>query len=581
MFTSIERKMVSIFLSFMMMFSMLLMSNNDIYAATALSLNKDVTISLADNNDSKTYSLKVDKTDFYVITTTENDNNISVSFTFTATDDERYAGIDSGSSQGKTQLLGGKNYTVTIKTYNYSGGTVKFNIKNFTYSKTTDYTLSKSKSVTINRSNSVLYKFTSSKKAYYTFNKSITSGDGLFQEVYLYDANKNLILENNYAQELQNGNKVLLEAKTYYLGFYLTYTDDSATVKWSLTKTPDYEFVQLGNTGYRFTGYYGSSSTVNIPSTYNGKSVVSIGWAGVNNATTVNIPASVTSLEYHALANQNIKTVNFASGSKLEIVDYYAFEGDTKLTKITIPEGTTRIGINAFNGCTNLKTIELPKTINSIGTYAIGYDGVSINTGEAQKNISGITIYGYAGNKAITEYVKANSHVKFVAYKLLSDKSVKVTAKNFTYTGKTATPSVTVKYGSKTLKKGTDYTVTTTGKATGKQTLTITGIGKYRGTKKVTYYIVPKKVSTPKVTVAKKSATVKITKVNGASGYEIAYRVKGTSKYKTVTTTSLTKKLTKLTSKKKYEIKVRAYKTVNKKKYYGEYSSVKTTSKIK
>ena len=39
---------------------------------------------------------------------------------------------------------------------------------------------------------------------------------------------------------------------------------------------------------------------------------------------------------------------------------------------------------------------------------------------------------------------------------------------------------------------------------------------------------------------------------------------------------SASKTLTKLTSKKNYKVKVRAYKTVSGKKYYGTYSATKT-----
>ena len=72
--------------------------------------------------------------------------------------------------------------------------------------------------------------------------------------------------------------------------------------------------------------------------------------------------------------------------------------------------------------------------------------------------------------------------------------------------------------------------------------------------------------------------------VSGASGYELQYSTskKFTSKTtkKTTFKKSTTKKTTlkKLKSKKKYYIRIRAYKTVNGKKVYGSYSSVKSVT---
>lgn len=117
---------------------------------------------------------------------------------------------------------------------------------------------------------------------------------------------------------------------------------------------------------------------------------------------------------------------------------------------------------------------------------------------------------------------------------------------------------------------------TITAKKTGKVTITMSlkASPKVKVTK--TLYIAPAKVTISSVKSGKKYATVKYKKATGASGYQIAYRKKGTSKWSYITTTSLSKKITKLKSKKTYQFKVRAYKTISKKKYYGSYSSIKT-----
>ena len=93
----------------------------------------------------------------------------------------------------------------------------------------------------------------------------------------------------------------------------------------------------------------------------------------------------------------------------------------------------------------------------------------------------------------------------------------------------------------------------------------------------------------PEVTVnaAKKTATVKMSKVPGATNYQIAYRRAGTSKWKTVLTKGKTSyTIKKLTKGKVYEFKVRARAKSNGKYRYGKYSAISraylagTTSKL-
>lgn len=86
-------------------------------------------------------------------------------------------------------------------------------------------------------------------------------------------------------------------------------------------------------------------------------------------------------------------------------------------------------------------------------------------------------------------------------------------------------------------------------------------------------------LSRPKVTLkkGKKYAVIKYKKVKDAHGYEIYRSTKKKSGYKKVTTTKKTSyKNKKLKSRKKYYYKVRAYRTVNGKKYYSSYSTVKS-----
>ena len=90
-----------------------------------------------------------------------------------------------------------------------------------------------------------------------------------------------------------------------------------------------------------------------------------------------------------------------------------------------------------------------------------------------------------------------------------------------------------------------------------------------------------------KKTACKKCATtrkitVKYGSVSGATGYQVAYKKVGAASWKHASvTSSTTKTLTSLSCGSKYAVKVRAYKTVNGKRTYGNYSKIlyKTTVK--
>ena len=156
---------------------------------------------------------------------------------------------------------------------------------------------------------------------------------------------------------------------------------------------------------------------------------------------------------------------------------------------------------------------------------------------------------------------------------------------NKTYTGKALTQTPVVKLNKKTLKKGSDYTVSyKNNKAVGTATVTITGKGAYQGTVSKTFKIVPKKSTVKKVTSPKtKQLKVTYNKVKGVTGYQVTYSTskkftKKTTKTVTVNgATNNSKTVKKLKKGKTYYVKVRTYKTVNGIKYYSGYSAVKKT----
>ena len=151
--------------------------------------------------------------------------------------------------------------------------------------------------------------------------------------------------------------------------------------------------------------------------------------------------------------------------------------------------------------------------------------------------------------------------------------------KNKYYTGKAIKLSLTVKLGSKTLTKGTDYSVSyKNNKAIGKVTVTIKGKGKYTGTITKTFKICPKKTTLKKVS-SPASGKIKVTytRQTNITAYQITYSTDKNFKTNVVSksSTKLARTITGLKQGKTYYVKVRTYKTVNDVRYYSGYSEVK------
>ena len=151
------------------------------------------------------------------------------------------------------------------------------------------------------------------------------------------------------------------------------------------------------------------------------------------------------------------------------------------------------------------------------------------------------------------------------------------------FTGKNITQTITVKYNGKTLKKGTDYTVSySNNKSIGTATVKIAGKGSYTGTITKTFKINPAKQEIQKLTAKSKAFFVDWAQKGSATGYEIQYATnsKFTSAKKVTITNNKTdtKTISKLSGKKKYYVRVRSYTTVKGTKYYGAWSSVKNVT---
>lgn len=185
-------------------------------------------------------------------------------------------------------------------------------------------------------------------------------------------------------------------------------------------------------------------------------------------------------------------------------------------------------------------------------------------------------------NKSMVD--KSNYYYVIIGEETLSNCTIS-NISNKTYTGSNIKPSIKVKYNGIELEEGTDYKVTySNNKNPGKATATIKGTGAFKGTIKKDFIITPKKVTGLK---AKSQSTDYInltwSKQTGVTGYEVYTYNSSKKEWKYVGKTSNNSyKIKKLKAGTEYKYKVKAYKTIDNKKYYGSYSStLKTATKTK
>ena len=227
----------------------------------------------------------------------------------------------------------------------------------------------------------------------------------------------------------------------------------------------------------------------------------------------------------------------------------YAYDGKAKKPGVTVK----------LNG----------KTLKNGTDYTVSYSN-NTKVGTATVKITGKG--NYTGSVSKTYNIKNN-------FKKATVSGISTKA----FTGKNITQSFTVKYNGKTLKKGTDYTVSyLSNKNIGTATVKVTGKGSYAGTITKTFKINPAKQEIQKLTAKSKAFFVDWAQKGSATGYEIQYATnsKFTSAKKVTITNNKTDKTTisKLSGKKKYYVRVRSYTTVKGTKYYGAWSASKSVT---
>ena len=179
------------------------------------------------------------------------------------------------------------------------------------------------------------------------------------------------------------------------------------------------KYTLLADDTYEVSSGRGSdvSGEITIPSTYEGKSVTSIGkqsFYGNPRVTSVTIPDSVKTIDEEAFKMcTKLVTVKMTDSvtsiGKNAFAECYALSDVTlssaitelnstffncrELTSITIPSGVRNIGDAAFIGCEGLESITLPASVTRLGVnvFADCKKLTSINFGGTKQQWNSIT----------------------------------------------------------------------------------------------------------------------------------------------------------------------------------------------
>ena len=126
------------------------------------------------------------------------------------------------------------------------------------------------------------------------------------------------------------------------------------------------------------TEYNGNARSLSVPQTIDGYTVVGIGssaFEGNTNLRFLHLPDTLTSIGNSAFRDCiNLGTIEFPE-SLIEI-NGYAFYGCNSLTSIKLPSNLQTLEYYAFGSCANLQSAWIPKTItNETSYYSAGYHG--------------------------------------------------------------------------------------------------------------------------------------------------------------------------------------------------------------
>ncbi len=162
------------------------------------------------------------------------------------------------------------------------------------------------------------------------------------------------------------------------------YTQNSGASK--IHKTDDGYVFYADEVSALLLSYTGTKSEIVLPADYNEQaySIYKYAFNGNTSLASVTVPNGVTSIEMYAFAECN------------------------SLVNINIPSSITSIGLHAFENCKKLRDITIPKSVNNVNFYAFnGCDKLNIYT-ELKSKPSNWSMYWNPDNRPVKWGYTAN-----------------------------------------------------------------------------------------------------------------------------------------------------------------------------
>ena len=281
----------------------------------------------------------------------------------------------------------------------------------------------------------------------------------------------------------------------------------SITIPNSVTSIGNYAFENCGSltsvtipNSVTIIGRYAFSFCENLTSITIPNSVTSIGdhtFYNCRSLTSITIPNSVTSIEYYAFYNCTSLTDVYYTGSETEWNNIDIRDSNSCLTNATIHYNYAP---NHTHSYTSIITKQPTCTATGVRTFTCSCGDSYTETIPATGHKSS----GWIVDKAASIGVKGSKHKECTVCKKvletaeipalsrisISKASVTLSTSTYAYDGKAKKPGVTVKLNGKTLKNGTDYTVSYSNNTkVGTATVKITGKGNYTGSVSKTFKI--------------------------------------------------------------------------------------------